>query len=337
MAGEAAHMHFVNDRPGGWAVQGPVAFPIVVHSDPPPHSSWRWRCCRRVAQLPRDCNSSEQRRRGHTDRAAPWWDRIACREPDRTVRARDSRRFGPLSRPGRRRANSGRSVDAWVQFDDPAWGVVVRPVEEQQFHARRGAGEQAEVCAGGRNLAPSGLLMPVLTSLSRSVSTSSFPAELLVEFLFMGDKVGVSVKLQRSAPRESRRSKTCLSALVIFAGSITGSFTSGRRCPLPRMIPLLRGFSLAKLKSAIRLPDLYHSDRELMRKFLSSLFVLLASMALVSAETWTVIRIYKTSFIVRSTATLPRAYLSPWHPPHRTLFHNLSDQVFHQREEGLFY
>jgi hypothetical protein len=42
-----------------------------------------------------------------------------------------------------------------------------------------------------------------------------------------------------------------------------------------------------------------------MRKFLSFLFVLLASIALVSAETWTVIRIYRNSFVARSTATFP--------------------------------
>ena len=63
--------------------------------------------------------------------------------------------------------------------------------------------------------------------------------------------------------------------------------------------------SLAKLKSAIRLPDLYHRDSELMSKFLSSLSALLASIALVSAEPWTVIRVYRNSFIVQSTATVP--------------------------------
>jgi hypothetical protein len=44
-----------------------------------------------------------------------------------------------------------------------------------------------------------------------------------------------------------------------------------------------------------------------MRKFLPSLSVLLASIALASAEPWTVIRVYRNSFIVRSTATLPSA------------------------------
>jgi hypothetical protein len=44
-----------------------------------------------------------------------------------------------------------------------------------------------------------------------------------------------------------------------------------------------------------------------MKTFLSSLFILLASIALVSAETWTVIRIYRNSFVVRSTASLPSA------------------------------
>jgi hypothetical protein len=67
------------------------------------------------------------------------------------------------------------------------------------------------------------------------------------------------------------------------------------------------GISLAKLKSGITLPDLYQSDSELMRKFLSSLFVLLVSIAFVSAETWTVIRVYRSSFIVRSTASPPSA------------------------------
>jgi hypothetical protein len=72
------------------------------------------------------------------------------------------------------------------------------------------------------------------------------------------------------------------------------------------MTPFSR-ISLAKLKSGITLPDLYQSDSELMRKFLSSLFVLLVSIAFVSAETWTVIRVYRNSFIVRSTASPPSA------------------------------
>jgi len=40
---------------------------------------------------------------------------------------------------------------AWVQFDDTPGGELVRSVEEQQFHASRGPGEQAEVCAGSSN------------------------------------------------------------------------------------------------------------------------------------------------------------------------------------------
>jgi hypothetical protein len=55
------------------------------------------------------------------------------------------------------------------------------------------------------------------------------------------------------------------------------------------------------------MPDLYHSHRELMRTFLSFLFIFLASIAFVSAETWTVIRVYRNSFIVRSTASPPSA------------------------------
>ncbi len=81
----------------------------------------------------------------------------------------------------------------------------------------------------------------------------------------------------------------------------------GRRRPF-------RWFSLAKLKSAIVLLHLYDNDSQLMRKFLSfPLFVLLASVVLVSGEPWTVIRVYKNSFMVRSTtlarspATLPNA------------------------------
>ena len=45
-----------------------------------------------------------------------------------------------------------------------------------------------------------------------------------------------------------------------------------------------------------------------MRTLLPSFFIFLASIALVSAETWTVIRTYRNSFIVRSTATLPSAH-----------------------------
>jgi hypothetical protein len=52
---------------------------------------------------------------------------------------------------------------------------------------------------------------------------------------------------------------------------------------------------------------LYHSEIELMKKFLSLLFVLLASIVLVSAEPWTVIGVSKNSFMVRSTITPPSA------------------------------
>jgi hypothetical protein len=44
-----------------------------------------------------------------------------------------------------------------------------------------------------------------------------------------------------------------------------------------------------------------------MRKFLSLIFVLLASIGLVSAEPWTVIGVSKNSFMVRSTTTPPSA------------------------------
>ena len=48
-------------------------------------------------------------------------------------------------------------------------------------------------------------------------------------------------------------------------------------------------------------------DSELMRKFLSPVFVLLASVVLASAEPGTVIRVYTNSFVVRSTITPPSA------------------------------
>jgi hypothetical protein len=44
-----------------------------------------------------------------------------------------------------------------------------------------------------------------------------------------------------------------------------------------------------------------------MRKFFSLLFVLQASIVLASAEPWTVIGVYRSSFMVRSTITLPSA------------------------------
>jgi hypothetical protein len=44
-----------------------------------------------------------------------------------------------------------------------------------------------------------------------------------------------------------------------------------------------------------------------MRNFLSLLFVLLASIVLVSAEPGTVIRVYRNSFLVRSTIAPPSA------------------------------
>jgi len=48
-------------------------------------------------------------------------------------------------------------------------------------------------------------------------------------------------------------------------------------------------------------------DIELMRTFSSTLFVLLASMVLASADPSTVIRVYSSSFVVRSTITPPDA------------------------------
>jgi hypothetical protein len=48
---------------------------------------------------------------------------------------------------------------------------------------------------------------------------------------------------------------------------------------------------------------IHRGDRELMRKFLSPLFVLLASVVVASAEPGTVIRVYRNSFLVRSTIT----------------------------------
>jgi hypothetical protein len=54
----------------------------------------------------------------------------------------------------------------------------------------------------------------------------------------------------------------------------------------------------------------HRGDSELMRKFLSTLFVLLASVVLASAELGTVIRVYAHSFVVRSTITFPSA-ISP--------------------------
>jgi hypothetical protein len=44
-----------------------------------------------------------------------------------------------------------------------------------------------------------------------------------------------------------------------------------------------------------------------MRQFLSTLFVLLTSIVLASAEPWTVIRVYSHSFLVRSTIAPPDA------------------------------
>ena len=46
---------------------------------------------------------------------------------------------------------------------------------------------------------------------------------------------------------------------------------------------------------------------KLMRQFLRLPFVLLASVVLASAEPWTVLRVYRNSFLVRSKATPPSA------------------------------
>jgi hypothetical protein len=59
--------------------------------------------------------------------------------------------------------------------------------------------------------------------------------------------------------------------------------------------------------SALYGHTIHRGDSELMRKFLSLLFVLLASVVLASAEPGTVIRVYTNSFVVRSTITPPSA------------------------------
>jgi|ERR1700740_1213301 len=74
-------------------------------------------------------------------------------------------------------------------------------------------------------------------------------------------------------------------------------------CPSLHTITPFSRISLAKLKSGVTLPGLHHGDSELMKKFLSLLFVLLASVVLASAEPGTVIRVYRNSFMVRSTIT----------------------------------
>lgn len=68
-----------------------------------------------------------------------------------------------------------------------------------------------------------------------------------------------------------------------------------------------RRISLAKLNGGTTLLPRRCDDSELMRKLLSLPFVLLASVALASAEPGTVIRVYTNSFVVRSTITPPSA------------------------------
>ena len=72
------------------------------------------------------------------------------------------------------------------------------------------------------------------------------------------------------------------------------------------------GLTLTKVHRNLSPSALYEhatrrGDSELMRKFLSPLFVLLASVVLASAEPGTVIRVYTNTFLVRSTITPPSA------------------------------
>ena len=59
--------------------------------------------------------------------------------------------------------------------------------------------------------------------------------------------------------------------------------------------------------SALYEHAIHRGDSELMRKFLFTLFLLLASVVLASAELGTVIRVYTNSFFVRSTIAPPSA------------------------------
>ena len=93
MAGEAPHVHLVDDGPRGGPFQRRVAFPIVGAMGPPPRSSSPSRRCRlpRLAAIAAVV-SSAQRRRGHTDRAELWLDQTAFPLRDQTGLERDSRR-----------------------------------------------------------------------------------------------------------------------------------------------------------------------------------------------------------------------------------------------------
>ena len=106
MAGKAAHMHFVDDRPRGGPVERHVAFPIVGarigH-----HALHRRRAI--VAFLPGSFATvilRQQRCRVHMDRGELWRDRSACRSKDRRSRQLDSHRSARLSRPARIHASS---------------------------------------------------------------------------------------------------------------------------------------------------------------------------------------------------------------------------------------
>ena len=108
VAGEAAHVHLVDDGLRGRPAQRRVAFP-VVGGRIDHHALHRGRgCCRRARRRRRDRSRPARPRRGRTGRGGPWRDRSACRSRDPTAPRRDSRRSGPPSRRGRTRASSGR-------------------------------------------------------------------------------------------------------------------------------------------------------------------------------------------------------------------------------------
>ncbi len=130
MAGEASHVHFINDGSRGRPMQWRVAFPIVgvgIHHNALHRGR---RHCRLQRARPRGCSSSEQPRHGRTDPAEPCRDQIAFRRQDRKAPGRDTRKAVRASRQARRHASSDRS-------DSPAGRRESRAMAGRHLHDRR--------------------------------------------------------------------------------------------------------------------------------------------------------------------------------------------------------
>ena len=145
MAGEAAHVHFVDDRPCGEVLQGGIGFPVVggrirhhaLHSGSGIVAGQAGSLTAVV-------------RRHHYGAAIGVEQHFGGVEPHASRRVKRPMHTIAIDLPGLYARHENMpvvvgSVDGRVQFDDPARVAIVRAIEEQQLHLQGGAGVQAEV------------------------------------------------------------------------------------------------------------------------------------------------------------------------------------------------